>query len=60
MLSETHNIINELIVQGLSLEAIKALNPLENYVAQWNWAFINTERMITTHYYDITGKLEWH
>jgi len=58
MLSETHTIIKALIDQGLSLEAIKALNPLNSYTEKWNWAFITTERMVTTHYYDITGLLE--
>ena len=58
MLNETHNIIKALIYQGLSLEAIKALDPLNKYTDKWNWAFITTERMVTTHYYDITGLLE--
>jgi len=58
MLSETHKLINALVDQGLSLEAIKVLNPLDSYTEKWNWAFITTERMVTTHYYDITGLLE--
>jgi glyoxylase-like metal-dependent hydrolase (beta-lactamase superfamily II) len=58
MLNETHSIIKELTEQGLSLESIKKLNPLNNYTEGWGWAFISTDRMITTHYYDITGKLE--
>jgi len=58
MLVETHSIIKALIEQGLSLEAIKALNPLSSYGEKWNWAFITTERMVTIHYYDITGLLE--
>lgn len=58
MLNETHNIIKELIGQGLSLDAIKALDPLNRYKEKWNWLFITTERMVTTHYYDITGLLE--
>jgi len=58
MLNETHNIIKALIDQGLSLEAIKALEPLNKYTDKWNWAFITTERMMTTHYYGITGLLE--
>ncbi|BBN83834.1 hypothetical protein PA25_38190 [Pseudoalteromonas sp. A25] len=58
MLSETHAIIKELVKKGLSLEAIKALAPLKSYTKKWNWAFISTERMLITHYYDITGKLE--
>jgi glyoxylase-like metal-dependent hydrolase (beta-lactamase superfamily II) len=58
MLVETQNIIKELIEQGLSLEVIKALNPLNSYTEKWNWAFITTDRMVTIHYYDITGRLE--
>ena len=58
MLSETHLIVKELIEQGLSLDIIKALNPLTSYEDKWSWAFINSDRMVTTHYYDITGKLE--
>ena len=58
MLSETHIIVKELIEQGLSLDTIKALNPLNHYEDEWSWAFISSERMVTTHYYDITGKLE--
>jgi glyoxylase-like metal-dependent hydrolase (beta-lactamase superfamily II) len=58
MLNETHSIIKALVDQGLSLEAIKALDPLNNYTEKWNWAFITTERMVTTLYYDITGLLE--
>lgn len=58
MLRETYKIINEYVEQGLSLEAIKALNPLESYTYKWDWAFISTDRMVATHYYDITGKLE--
>jgi len=58
MLVETHNIIKKLIEQGLCLEAIKALNPLNSYAKKWNWAFITTDRMVTIHYYDITGLLD--
>lgn len=58
MLNETHIIIKKLIDQGLSLKAIKALNPINSYTEKWNWEFITTERMVTTHYYDLTGMLE--
>ncbi|WP_088329356.1 MBL fold metallo-hydrolase [Lacimicrobium sp. SS2-24] len=58
MLSETHKIIKAFIEKGLPLEAIKALNPLSRYAEKWGWAFISAERMVTTHYYDITGMLE--
>ncbi|BDX06177.1 MBL fold metallo-hydrolase [Planctobacterium marinum] len=58
MLSETHKIIQGLVEQGLALTTIKALKPLESYTKTWSWQFINTDLMVTTHYYDITGKLE--
>lgn len=58
MLKETHLIVKSLIEKGLSLQAIKALNPLQQYREQWDWAFINADTMITTHYYDITGLLD--
>lgn len=58
MLSETHNIIKKLVRKGLSLKEIKALDPLSLYTEKWDWSFITTERMVTTHYYDITGLLE--
>lgn len=58
MLNETHEIIRKLTEKGLSLAAIKALDPLNGYTEKWDWAFITTERMVTTHYYDITGLLE--
>jgi hypothetical protein len=55
VLVKTHSIIKALIEQGLSLDAIKALNPLNSHAEKWNWAFITTERMVTIHYYNITG-----
>lgn len=58
MLEETQSIIKTLVEKGLSLAAIKALNPLAIYTEKWDWAFINTDRMVTTHYYDITGQLK--
>lgn len=58
MLSKTYSIVEGLVEQGLSLEDIKVLNPLKSYTEKWSWTFINTERMVTTHYYDITEKLE--
>ncbi|WP_100643642.1 MBL fold metallo-hydrolase [Alteromonas facilis] len=58
MVNETHSIVKGLVDKGLSLSDIQALNPLQDYTEQWNWAFITAERMVTTHYYDITGALE--
>lgn len=58
MLNETHEIINKLVQQKLSLAEITQMQPLAKYHDKWNWAFITTDRMVQTHYYDITGKLE--
>jgi glyoxylase-like metal-dependent hydrolase (beta-lactamase superfamily II) len=58
MLNETHNLIKDLVEKGLALDAIKALKPLNSYTNKWSWAFINTDLMVTIHYYDITGSLE--
>ena len=58
MLRDTHSVIKAMVSEGLSLDAIQALDPLKDYTEKWNWAFITTERMVMTHYYDITGQLE--
>lgn len=57
MLEETHGIVKALIEQSLTLDEIQTLEPLKSYTEKWDWAFITTERMVTTHYYDITGSL---
>ena len=58
MLRETHSKVAGLIDQGMSLQDIQALDPLKRYSNAWDWPFINTVKMVKTHYYDITGKLE--
>lgn len=58
MLKETHNIIKAYVDKGLSLKDIKQMNPLKDYSASWEWAFISTELMVQTHYYQLTGQLE--
>ncbi|MGJ3231773.1 MAG: MBL fold metallo-hydrolase [Oceanicaulis sp.] len=56
MLTETHTVIAELVDQGLSYEEILARDPLADWHEAWNWGFITTERMIWTHYRDLTGE----
>ncbi|MCC2605749.1 MBL fold metallo-hydrolase [Planctobacterium marinum] len=58
MLVDTHEIVAKLIADGLFLDEILALEPLEGFSDKWSWGFITADRMIVTHYYDITGKLK--
>ncbi len=58
MLKKSQKIIYELVQQGLSLKEIIARNPLKEFTTEWSWAFISTDFMVQTHYYDLTGKLE--
>jgi len=56
MLIETRAAISERVAQGMSYEEILATDPLADWHEAWNWGFITTERMIWTHYRDITGE----
>lgn len=58
MLQKSHKTIYELVRQGLSLEEIRVKEPLKEFTKEWSWAFITTDSMVQTHYYDLTGKLE--
>jgi glyoxylase-like metal-dependent hydrolase (beta-lactamase superfamily II) len=58
MLNETHEIIKAHVDKGMSLKEIKQLNPLKDFTATWEWAFITTDLMVQTHYYELTGRLE--
>ena len=58
MLTDAKVRVQALVDQGMDMEAVKAANPLADYDADWNWAFITTERMVWTLYRDITGKTE--
>ncbi|MFP4519440.1 MAG: MBL fold metallo-hydrolase [Oceanicaulis sp.] len=56
MLTETRAVIAALVEQGLSYEDILAEDPLADWHEAWNWGFITSERMIWTHYRDLTGE----
>lgn len=58
MLREGKARVQALVDQGLNLAQIQEANPLADFHEDWNWRFITTERMTTTFYRDITGRLE--
>ncbi|WP_156823355.1 MBL fold metallo-hydrolase [Woodsholea maritima] len=58
MLREGKARVQALVDQGLTLAQIQEANPLADFHEDWNWRFITTERMTTTLYRDITGRLE--
>ena len=57
MLKETYSIVADLVEQDLTLDEILNINPLSDYSDAWDWEFIDTRRMTTILYYDLTGKL---
>jgi len=56
MLEATRAVIAGLVDEGLSYEEILQREPLAGWHEDWNWGFITTERMIWTHYRDLTGE----
>ena len=48
--------VKALVDQGMSEEEVLAANPLADYHDDYNWNFITTERMTTTHYRDLTSE----
>ena len=56
MLRETSFRVRSLVEGGADLEAVRAAEPLADYHEDWNWAFITTERMVDTLYYDATAR----
>ena len=48
--------VKALVEQGMSEEEVLAANPLADYHDDYNWNFITTERMTTTHYRDLTSE----
>ncbi|MEL6567979.1 MAG: MBL fold metallo-hydrolase [Pseudomonadota bacterium] len=58
MLAEGRRRISALLDEGMTLEDIQAAAPLADYDADWDWRFITSERMVWTHYRDLTGKTE--
>ena len=55
MLKDGKDIISKLIDDGLTLEQVKAAEPLAKYDADWSWSFITTERMTETFYRGLTA-----
>ncbi len=53
MLIDAQAMVKALVDEGMSLDDVKAANPLNKY-ASWNWDFITTERMTETLYRSLT------
>lgn len=58
MLEEGRRRIIDLIDEGMDLAQIQAAEPLADFHDAWDWGFITSERMVWTHYRDLTGKTE--
>ena len=56
VLVEGRKRVRELVDEGMSEEEVLAANPLADYHDQYNWGFITTERMTSTHYRDLTSE----
>ena len=48
--------IKALVDKGMSEEDVLAANPLADYHDDYNWSFITTERMTSTHFRDLTSE----
>ena len=55
VLKDGRKLVKALVEQGMSEEEVLAANPLAKYHDDYNWSFITTERMTTTHYRDLTS-----
>ena len=56
MLQDSRDRVAELVVAGMSLDEVKAANPLADYHDVWNWGFITTERMTEALYRSLAGE----
>ena len=56
VLKDGRNLVKALVEQGKTEEEVLAANPLAKYHDDYNWSFITTERMTTTHYRDLTSE----
>jgi cyclase len=56
VLIDGRNLVKALVDQGMTEEEVLAANPLAKYHDDYNWSFITTERMTTTHYRDLTSE----
>ncbi len=54
MLIDAKSLVTKQIKAGKTLEEVIAANPLKKYHDDWNWNFINTERMTTQLYNDLS------
>jgi glyoxylase-like metal-dependent hydrolase (beta-lactamase superfamily II) len=55
MLKDSRDIVSKLIEEGMTLEQVKAAEPLAKFHADWDWSFITTERMTETFYRGLTA-----
>ena len=56
VLIDGRNLVKALVDKGMTEEEVLAANPLARYHDDYNWSFITTERMTTTHYRDLTSE----
>jgi glyoxylase-like metal-dependent hydrolase (beta-lactamase superfamily II) len=56
VLEDGRMLVKALVDQGMTEEEVLAANPLGKYHDDYNWSFITTERMTTTHYRDLTSE----
>jgi glyoxylase-like metal-dependent hydrolase (beta-lactamase superfamily II) len=56
VLIDGRNLVKALVDKGMTEEEVLAANPLAKYHDDYNWSFITTERMTTTHYRDLTSE----
>jgi glyoxylase-like metal-dependent hydrolase (beta-lactamase superfamily II) len=56
VLVDGRNLVKALVDRGMTEEEVLAANPLAKYHDDYNWSFITTERMTTTHYRDLTSE----
>ena len=56
VLVDGRNLVKALVDKGMTEEEVLAANPLARYHDDYNWSFITTERMTTTHYRDLTSE----
>ncbi len=55
MLIDGYARVGALVEEGMSVDEVVAANPLADYAAEFDWYFINAERMTRTFYADLTS-----
>ena len=56
MLIDARSRVQELVAKGMSQDDVVAANPLADYREQWDWFFIDGNKLTTTMYRDLTAK----